>query len=194
MIRMVPVHDALIQRDLPVLQSFLQGHMQCLAVLHLDGSALFVGQVRTDGAHERRGRLVAAGLAVLPGVIHQVEQLLLLGLELVQLDGKLAVLGQVDGRRTVERGERAVQRLDVALGQAHHLPHVLQLVAQRRDFLEVKRHDAVVTTSTAAAAACTHRLPVKADGYTVGRTSWAGACGEGRLALQARRAHRHRDQ
>jgi len=47
----------------------------------------------------------------------------------VQLDSKLSVLGQVDGWRMIECGERAVQRMDVALGQAHHFPDVLQLVA-----------------------------------------------------------------
>lgn len=115
--------------------------MQRFAMLHLDGGALLVGQIRADGAHERRGRLVAAGLAVLPGMVDLIEQFLFLGLQLVQLDGELAVLGQVDGRRMVERGERAVERLDVALGQPHHLPDVLQLVAQRRDLLEIERHD-----------------------------------------------------
>jgi len=48
----------------------------------------------------------------------------------VQLARKLAVLGQIDGRRMIERGERAVQRVDIALGQAHYFPDVLQLVAQ----------------------------------------------------------------
>jgi len=47
----------------------------------------------------------------------------------VQLDGELSVLGQVDGWRMIERGKRAVERMDVALGQAHHFPDVLQLVA-----------------------------------------------------------------
>lgn len=139
-VRAVPVHDAGVQRYFPVLQPFLQGHVQRLAVLHLDGGALLVGQERPDGARERRGRLVAPGLAVLPGMVHLFEQFLFLGLELVQLDGQLAVLGQVYGRRMVERGERAVERVYVALGQTHHLPDVLQLVAQRRDLLEIERH------------------------------------------------------
>lgn len=167
MVRTVPVHDAGAQRDLPVLQTFLQGHVQRFAVLHLDGGALLVGQIRPDGADERRRRFVAAAA---PGVrrrlagpvflwmVHLIQQFLFLGLELVQLDGQFPVLGLVD--RVFQVGEHAVQRVDVASGQPDHLLHVLQLVAQRRDFLEIERHD-----STAGAAAAT----ATATGLQAGR-------------------------
>lgn len=135
------VNDTDIHRNLPVLQPFLQGHVQRFVVLHLDCSALFVRQMRPYYTHGWRGRLVTPGLAVFPGMVDLVEQLLFFGFELVQLDGKLAILSQVDGRRMVESRERAVQSLDVTLGQAHHFPHVLQFVAQRVDFLEIERHD-----------------------------------------------------
>lgn len=65
----------------------------------------------------------------------------------MQLDGEIAVLGQIDGRRVIERGKRTVQSVDVALGQAHHFPDVLQLVAQRGDLLEVERHDDAATAA-----------------------------------------------
>jgi len=63
-------------------------------------------------------------------MVDLVKKLLLFGFQLVQLDGQLAVLGQIDRRRMIERGERTVQRVNIAFGQAHHFPDVLQLVAQ----------------------------------------------------------------
>jgi hypothetical protein len=75
-------------------------------------------------------------------MVNLIEKFLFLGFEIMQFDSELAVLGQVDRRRMVKGGERAVQRLDIAFGQAHHFPDVLQLVAQRGDLLEVERHDA----------------------------------------------------
>lgn len=103
--------------------------MQRFPVLHLDGGALLIRQIRPDDARERRGGFVAPVLAVFPGMVDLIEQFLFLRLELVQLGVEFAVLGQVDGRRMIEIGNRAVQRLDVALGQAHHFPDVLQFVA-----------------------------------------------------------------
>lgn len=52
------------------------------------------------------------------------------------------MLGQVNGRRMVTGGDRAVQHVHVAFGQTQHFSDVLQLIAQRSDLLEIERHNA----------------------------------------------------
>lgn len=72
-VRTVPVNDTGVQRYFPVLQTFLQGHVQRFIELHLDRSALFVWQIRSNGARERRRRFVAPGLTVFLGMFDLID-------------------------------------------------------------------------------------------------------------------------
>lgn len=108
-------------------------------------------------------------------MVDLIEQFLFFGFELVQLDGELAVLRQVNLGRMVEGGKRTVERLDVALGQAHYLSDVLQLVAQRRDLFKIERHHAAAD-ATAAAIATNGLVGIHVRGLRSGCRPEALAC------------------